>query len=93
VRLAKAANRPANKTAYGKYGSLRRLTSYRQLGCVVTINRGRRRAAVRRISRNQRGDWQRAGTALAPEIALAWIAIIASGLLPSLWFKLRGWIE
>ncbi|WP_159011015.1 magnesium transporter CorA family protein [Bradyrhizobium sp. S69] len=25
--------------------------------------------------------------------ALAWIAIIASGLLPLLWFKLRGWIE
>ena len=24
---------------------------------------------------------------------LAWIAIIASGLLPLLWFKLRGWIE
>jgi magnesium transporter len=25
--------------------------------------------------------------------ALAWIAIIASGLLPLLWFKWRGWIE
>jgi magnesium transporter len=25
--------------------------------------------------------------------ALSWIAIIASGLLPLLWFKLRGWIE
>ena len=25
--------------------------------------------------------------------ALAWIAIIASGLMPLLWFKLRGWIE
>jgi magnesium transporter len=24
---------------------------------------------------------------------LSWIAIIASGLLPLLWFKLRGWIE
>jgi hypothetical protein len=43
--------------------------------------------------RNRRGDWHSAGTALAPEIVLAWIAIIACGLLPLLWFKLRGWIE
>jgi magnesium transporter len=25
--------------------------------------------------------------------ALSWIAIIASGLIPLIWFKLRGWIE
>src|SRR5580698_10607822 len=25
--------------------------------------------------------------------AMAWIAIIASGLAPLVWFKLRGWIE
>jgi magnesium transporter len=25
--------------------------------------------------------------------ALAWLAIIASGLLPLLWFKLRGWLD
>ena len=24
---------------------------------------------------------------------LAWLAIIASGLLPLIWFKLRGWLE